>query len=317
MTFMRFNFLTLCAAMIVPTVTCSQNYPTRPVRIVSSEAGASNDFLSRVVAQGLSPSLGQQVIVDNRASAVMPGIVARAAPDGYTLLIATNLVWVAPFLQTVSYNVTRELTPITVASSSPCVFVVNNNVPATSIKELIELAKAKPGQLNYGSGGTGGSNQLATELFKSMAGVNIVGVPYKGSGAAITGVVSGEIQVMAATASSIAMQVKSNRVKALAVTSARPSSLFPGLPTVASAGVPGYEFATANVMFAPIATPVALINRLNQEVVAVLKKPDTKEKLFNAGMDVIASSPAQASEMVKADMARMGKLIKDANIHTD
>jgi tripartite-type tricarboxylate transporter receptor subunit TctC len=318
---MRSGFISSCLTVISVAATAplamAQNYPTKPVRIVTAEPGASNDFLSRIIAQGISEPLGQQVIVDNRASALVAGIVAKSNPDGYTLMVTTGLVWILPFLQSTSYDPVKDFLPVTIATSSPNVVVVHPSVAVNSVKELIALAKAKPGQLNYGSGSTGSASHLAAELFKSMAGINIVRVPYKSAGPAVTALIAGEVQLMVATSTSVAPHIKSGKLRALAVTSAQPSSAFPGLPTVTASGVPGYEASALLGVFAPAKTSTAIINRLNQEIVKAMNRPDMKERLAAAGMDVVGSSPAQSAVIIRNDMALMGKVIKDAGIRAE
>ncbi len=304
-------------ALVISNVTFAQNYPVRPVRIVCAEPGASNDFLSRVVAQGISEPLGQQVIVDNRATAVVVDLVARATPDGYTLLVTTGGMWISPALGTVTYNPTKDFTPVTLAVASPNVLVVHPSVAVNSVKDLIALAKANPGKLNYSSGDTGSASHLSAELFKAMAGLNIVRIPYRGAGPAVIGLVSGQVQMMIVSAGSVTPHIKANRLKALAVSSAQPTALMPGLPTIAASGVPGYSYSTVNAMFAPAKTPMAVVNRLNEVVVKALNRADIKEKLFGAGMDVVGSSPSDSMATIKADMAKMGKVIKDAGIHAE
>ena len=291
-----------------------QRYPNKPIRIVTSGVGGSGDFTARVIAQGLTASMGHQVIVDNRPSGIIPGkVVSTALPDGYTLLYNGVAHWLAPFLQEVPYDPVKDFSPITLAVSSPNVLVVNPSLPARSVVEFIALAKAKPGELNYGTSGIGSSIHLAAELFKAMAGVNITHVNYKGAGAALNDLIAGEVQMSFASARTAAPFVKSGRLRALGVGSVRPSALFPGLPTLA-ATLPGYESASTFGMFAPAGTPVTLINRLNSEIVKILNQDGTRERLLKIGIDVVGSSPAEFGASVKAEMARLGKVIKDAGI---
>ncbi len=245
-------------------VASGQHYPNKPVRMVTAEVGAAGDFVARLVAPGLSDSLGQQVIVENRGgSGVIPiGIVAKALPDGYTLLVFGSTLWLLPFIQDVPYNPVRDFSPITLAVTTPLLLVVHPSLPVKSIAELIAWAKAKPGELNYASGISGSATHLPAELFKAMAGVNIVRIAYKGGAPALSALIGGEVQVMFATASGAGPHVNSGRLRALAVTSAQPSALFPDLPTVAAAGLPGYDAASIMCIFAPAKTPAALIDRL-------------------------------------------------------
>src|SRR5688572_22193939 len=212
-----------------------QSYPVKPIRIVTPGSGGAADFAARLIAPGLTAALGQQVIVDNRSSTIIPGeIVSKAPPDGYTLLIFGAPFWIGPLLEKTPYDPVRDFQPITAAVRQPNILVVHPSLPVKSVRELIVLAKARPGVLNYASVATGSSSHLAGELFKAMAGVSLVRVPYKGSGAAMVALVSGEVEVSFASAGTVAGAVRSGRLRALAVTTAHPSPLVPGLPTVAA-----------------------------------------------------------------------------------
>ena len=295
----------------------AQDYPNKPIRIVTSEAGGGNDVQARLIAQGLSAALGEQVIVENRPSGVIPGeVVSKAAPNGYTLLLYNNTLWIGPLLQNTPYDMARDFAPITSVTRVPNVLVVNSTLPVKSVAELVALAKAKPGELNYGSSGTGGSNHLAAELFRFMAGVNIVRINYKGAGPALTALLAGELQLMFPTAGAVTPHFKAGRVRALAVTSAEPTALFPGVPTVAAV-LPGYESISIYGVFAPAKTPRTIIDKLNQEIVRFLNRSEVKEKFFTAGMEAVGSSPEQFAATVKSEMTRMGKVIKDAGIRTE
>jgi tripartite-type tricarboxylate transporter receptor subunit TctC len=240
--------------------------------------------------------------------------MAQAAPDGYTLLVSGNTHWILPLVQTVPYDPIRDYAPITVTTSSPALLAVHPGLPVNSVKELIALAKAKPGQLNYASGVQGSTTHLSTELFKAMAGVDIVRVSYKGSGPAAVALIAGEVQMMFFPASTGARYVQAGRVKGLAVASAQPSPLAPGLPTVAASGLPGYESGTLHAVFAPAGTPATVVKRLNQVIVSYVNRPDIKEQLFRGGLEVVGSSPEQASSMIKSEMTRLEKVIKSAGI---
>jgi tripartite-type tricarboxylate transporter receptor subunit TctC len=308
--------LSVAMCLLGTSVACAQSYPNKPIRIVTVMPGGPNDFAARVVAQGISGPIGQPVIVDNRPSNLMVDIVAKAPPDGYTLLLSGNVFMFGPLLRTVSYDPIRDFLPISTLYQMPNVLVVNPALPARSVKELIALAKAKPGELNYGFAGAGGSLQLAAELFKALAGVNIVGVNYKGAAAGVTGVMSGEVQVMFADAG-VMEQVKSGKLRALAVTSPQPSALAPDLPTVAATGLPGYQYVSISGIWAPARTPEAAINRLNQELVRLLSKPEVKTQFAGAGAEAIASSPAQFAAAISASIAAMDKVIKGAGIKVE
>lgn len=296
----------------------SQSFPSRPLRMLTGGAGGGNDVVARLIAQGLTANWGQQVIVDNRPSGIIPGeIVSKAQPDGYTMVVSGASFWISPLFQDAPYDPVKDFSPITLPVTTPNILAVNLALPVKSVKELIALAKAKPGELNYGAPGTGSSPHLGGELFKVLAGVNIVRINYKSAGAALTDLIAGQVQMTFGNALSVAPHVKSGRVKGLAVTSAQPSPLFPDLPTVAATGLPGYELISPFGMFAPARTPRPIINALNAEIVRVLNRPDSKEKLFNLGMEVVGSSPEQLEAMVKSETAKWRKVIKDAGIRAD
>jgi tripartite-type tricarboxylate transporter receptor subunit TctC len=216
-----------------------------------------------------------------------------------------------------SFDPVKDFAPIALATSSPNIVVVNASLGVKSIRDLIALAKARPGELNYGRAGAGGSSHLSAELFKSMAAVNIVSVPYKGSGPALIGLLGGQVQLIFATAPTVAPHVKSGKLSALAVTTAQPSALFPGLTTVTASGVPGYDSATIYGFLAPAKTPDAVIKRLNQDLARMLSGADMKEKLLNAGVEPVGGSPGEFASKIKSEMTLLGKLIKDAGISAE
>jgi tripartite-type tricarboxylate transporter receptor subunit TctC len=309
-------------AMSVCTVSVAADadrFPVKPIRIVTSEPGGGLDFVARIVAQGLSATLGQQVIVDNRPSGVFTGsIVSKATPDGYTLLFNGSSFWMLPFLQkNVPYDPIRDFAPITLATSAPLLLVVHPGVPAKSVQELIALARAKPGELNYSSSSIGTPQHIAAELFKSMTGVNVVRVPYKGAGPAIVALVAGEVQMTFSSAGAAIPHIKPGRLRALGVAAAQPSVLAPGLPTVASAGLPGFEAGSMWGFFAPANTSRQLITRLRDEIVAVLNKPDVKGRLMASTTEVVGSTPEKFAAEIKADMERGGRVIKAAGIRAE
>ena len=298
------------------TSVVGQNYPHKPIRIVTGSAGGGQDLATRIIAQRLSAAWGQPVIMDNRGGSgiVTAEIVSRAPPDGYTWLVTASPHWLLPLLQdNVPYDPVKDFSPITLALRLPNIVVVNPTLPVTSIKELIALAKAKPGALNYGSSGTGASTHLSAELFKAMAGVNIVRVPYKGGGPTLTAVLSGEVQLWFPNAAAAAAPVKSGKLRALAITSAQPSPLSPGLPTVASS-LPGYESVSMIGMFAQAKTRPAIIDQINREVVRILNAADVKEQLLGMGVEAVGSSPKEFDTAVKSEIVKWSKVIKDAGI---
>jgi tripartite-type tricarboxylate transporter receptor subunit TctC len=295
-----------------------QSYPVKPVRVVTAEPGGGNDFAARTIGPGVSGRLGQPWIVDNRGGAggaIAAELVARAPADGYTLLIYAGNIWTIPLLRSnVRYDPVRDFAPIGIVARSPNTLVVHPAVPVNSVNDLIALAKARPGQLSYGAGGTGASTHFAAELFKSMAKVDILRVSYRGNGPALTDLISGQIQIMFGTAGSVSPHVKSGRLRAIAVTSAEPSILAPGLPTVAASGLPGYESISIYGVYAPAKTPEAILRRLNEVIVATLNTPEIRERFFNVGVEAVGSTPAQLSLAMKDDVARLRRLIREAGI---
>ncbi len=297
---------------------CAQSYPVKPIRIVTSEAGGGNDIVARLVGQQLASGLGQSVVVENRPAGVIPGeIVSRAQADGYTMLLYGGSFWVAPLVQDVPYDVVRDFAPIVLIASTPNVLVVTPSLPVKSVGELIALAKSKPGAFNYASTSTGAPNHLAAELFKFMAGVNLLRVPYRGTAPAMNDLMSGQVHAMFAIAAAAMPHVRSGRLTALAVTSREPSVLAPGLPTVAASGLPGYEIAALYGAFFPVKTQATLIQRLNQEIVRIIARKEIVDRMFNVGLETVGSTPEQFAAKIKSEMAVFGKLIKNAGIRRD
>jgi tripartite-type tricarboxylate transporter receptor subunit TctC len=307
------------AALAVSVLGYGQNYPTKPVRLVVSGVAGSSNITARLIAPSLSDALGQQVVVDGRDGGVIVNdLVAKAQPDGYTLILNGSALWLLPYMRSnVPYDPVRDFAPVTLAVSSPNILVVHPTVPAKTTKDLIALAKAKPGELNCATGNAGTSNHLAAELFKSMAAVNIVRVPYKGGGPAITDLLGGQVQLMFASASSVTQHVKSGKLRALGVSSLKPSALAPGLPTIAATGLPGYESVAIFGILAPARTPTAIVRKLSEETVRVLNRADVKEKFFAAGSETVGSTPEQFATAIKSEMSRIGKVIKDAGIRDE
>jgi len=300
------------------TTGLGQSYPVKPIRVVTAGIGGGNDVSARLMAQGLTAAFGQQSMVDNRASGIITAeAVAKAAPDGYTVLVYGSTIWITPLLQTTPYDPVADFAAITMVASSPHVIVVHPSLPVNSVRELIALAKARPGQLNDASLGTGTSTHLGAELFKSMAGVKIVRVPYKSPATQLTDLIGGQVQLTFSTSGAAMPHVKTGRLKALAVTSAKPSALVPGLPTVAATGLPGFESGAIYVSFAPARTPAPIITRLNQEMVRYLGHAEVKEKFFNAALEVVGSTPEELTAKMKSEMARLGKVIKDVGIRVE
>ncbi len=306
----------LVAAAISSNVS-AQSYPYKPIRVLASEPGAQVDITARTISQLLTPALGQQVIVDNRPGIISVETAAKSPPDGYTLLFYTSAVWVLPLVQKVSFDATRDFTPITLATNAPLFLFTNPSLPVSSAGDLISYARSKPGALNYGSAGTGTSNHLAAELFKNMAGVDIVRVPYKGAAPAAIGVISNQVQLTFSSASLGMPHVKAGKLKVLGVAGPRPSALAPDVPTISASGLPGYEAASMACIWAPVNTPKPVVTRLNQEIVRALTNPQTKEKLLGSGVETTGSTPEQAAAYIKSDIVKWSKVIKDAGIRQD
>lgn len=300
------------------TVSHGQDYPAKPIRIITSGAGGGNDFVSRLLVQPLSSSLGQQVVVDNRGSGFASGLAVHQSPaDGYTLLVASNNLWTAPLLQKAPYDPVRDFAPLTLPTRAPYILVVHPSLPVRTVKDLVSLAKSRPGELNYSSTSTGSASHIAAESFNFMAGVKLVRVPYKSSAQEAADLVSGEVQLTFFDAGTATRFMKSGQVRGIAVGSAQPSPLFPNLPTI-GASVPGYEAKPQiNGMFVPAKTSEAIIRRLNQEVVRVLNLPEIREKLTGAGVEPVGSTPEQFAAEIKSEIAIMARVIKDAGIRVD
>ena len=315
---MRLRFLVSMIAIsaLAPGAARAQDFPSKPIRIVTGAPGGSSDFTARLIAQGLTENLRQQVIVDNRGN-VDGELVARAPPDGYTLVIDGASIWIGPLVQKAPYDPVRDFAPVTLAVSAPNVVIVQPSIPVKSIRELIAFAKAQPGKLNYSSGGIGASSHLAAELFKSMAGVTIININYKGTGPALNALIANEVQVMFVNPAIASPHIKSERVRALAVASLEPSPLMPDLPTVAAAGLPGFESVVLQGMFAPAGTPVARVKLLSREIAKVLNRPEVKERHFNTGVETVASTPEELAARIKSEMAKWGKVIRDARIRVE
>ncbi len=293
----------------------AQAYPKRPVRIVTSGVAGAADVSVRVVAPALGDALKQQFIVDNRTIGVIPGdIVSKAEPDGYTLLSHATLFWVGPLIQKPPYDVARDFAPITLLSSAPNLIVVNPSVPARSVKELIEYARARPDALNYASGGDGAPNHLAAELFRSMTGAKIVRIIYKSGSQQMTDLIGGHVQLMFANAGTVMPHIKSGKLRGLAIASARPSPLAPGMPTAAAEGLPGFEAATRVGLFAPARTPRAIVELLSRESAHAVGTAEVRQRYLSAGMEAVGSTPAEFAAEIKAENGKWEKVIKAAGI---
>jgi tripartite-type tricarboxylate transporter receptor subunit TctC len=296
------------------STTFAQSYPIKPVRVICTGVGGGADIAARLLFPGMSAAMGQQFVIDNRASGLIPGEVAsKMAPDGYNMLFYNNTVWVGPLFQKAGYDAVRDFVPVTLAARSPNILVIHPSLPVKTVRQLIALANAKPGQLNYATGSAGASNHVAAELFKSMSKVDIVRIPYKNGSLESASLLSGEVQIMFASAS-MTPYINAGRLRALAVTSTAPSPLFPGLPTVASAGLPGYESGSFYVFLAPAGTSPAVISRLAEESVKVLRTAEVRERYLRAGMEAVGSTPQELAALIHSDIARLTRLIKETGI---
>ena len=313
---------TAALTVAMPAESIAQTYPTRPIRVIVPFApGGGTDILARILAPKLSDGLGQQIVIDNRpggSSIIGTELVVKSPPDGYTLLAVDTSFSVNPSLHAkLPYDSFKDLAPVAHLASAPVLLVVHPSVPANTLKELVALAKAKPGSLAYASGGNGASTHLAGELFTMTAGVDIVHVPYKGTGPAIADVVAGQVQMNFAGISSARQFVDSGRLRALAVTGDKRNAAMPDVPTFAEAGYPGIDAGTNWGMFAPAGTPRDIIAKLNAEVNRVLQLADVKSRVAELGYDVGGGSPEDWGARARAEAEKWGKVVKQAGIKID
>ena len=310
-------FASVCCAPFA----AAQDFPTKTLRVMAANIGGTSDQMARLAAQALSANLGQPAVVLNRPGRQVISVLetAKSAPDGYTLLaVGANQFWLVPFMQkNVPYDPVKDFLPVTLLSTSPNLVVVHPGLPATNIRELIAHAKANPGKLNFGIGNYGNAGHLAGQLFLAMSQTNIVTVPYKGTAPAMNAVLAGEVQLSFPTVSSALPAAKAGRLRALAVTTARPTPLAPGIPTVNESGLPGYESSVFYAVFVPAKTPATIVGVLNRAIVRHLQSPDIKDKMFAGGLEIVASSPQELATAMKRDRERMGKVILDAGIQSE
>ena len=317
---MKKHFAFLIAATLLSLSAVSQTtYPTKPVKLmVGAGAGGGTDIIARMLAEKMTESLKGSFIVENKPGAsntIAADLTAKATPDGHTLLVATNTGQaIAPHLIKLSFDPMKDLTPIGLVVTVPNVLVVGSNVPANSVKELVALMKAKPEDFKYASSGVGSTQHIAGEGFDIAAGVKSVHVPYKGSAQAHLDIIAGNVQIMFDTTSSAMGQIKAGKFKPLAVTTAQRSSELPNVPTLAEAGVPGFEMSTWYGVFVTTGTPPDVINKLQLELARIIKLPDVHAKLKGLGGDPGNISPDEFSKINKQDFEKFGKLIKQANI---
>ncbi len=300
----------------------AQNYPSKPIRLVVTFApGGTTDIQARMLVEKLPARLGQQILIDNRGGAggnIGMEIVARAPADGYTLVITVIGTWaVNPHLYKLPYDVVNDFAPVIHVATTPGVLVIHPSVPVKTVKELVALARKRPGELAYGTAGLGSFTHISAELFSVMTGARMTHVPYKGSGPATADLVGGHIQLSFSSAVPAMPQIQSGRLRALATTGAKRLTVLPDLPTIAEAGVAGYESSTWTAMAAPARTPHAIVERLNREVNAVLQLPDIQERSAAMGSVITGGTPEWFHDYLKAELAKYGKLVKQAGIKTE
>ncbi|MFH1007139.1 MAG: tripartite tricarboxylate transporter substrate binding protein [Candidatus Latescibacterota bacterium] len=308
-------YFLICMFLLGPGIASGQSYPTKAIRIVTAAVGSANDLCARIVAKDLTGRLGQPAIVENPGGRAVE-VVVNAAPDGHTVLFYGSATYTMPLIRSEKYSI-ADLAPVSLSISSPNIVVVHPSVPVKSLKELIALAKARPGKLNYAAGTVGASPHTSMELFKSMTGVDIVRVPYKGTGPSVLALVAGEVDMMIAGLGSVETFIKSGKLRALAGTSAKRSELIPELPTVAEEGVPGYEAASRMGFYVPAKTPAFVINRLYQEVSRSVKTPQAKELFLRNGIEAVGSTPEEFAALIKTEMGWISKLIREGRIRTE
>lgn len=302
-----------------PAHAAEQPFPTKPVRlVVPFPAGGGVDIVARALAPHLTERWGQQVVVDNRPGAgatLGADIAARAAPDGHNLMLANTAHAInATLFKKLPYDPVRDFAPISLIATQPSVLVVHTSVAAKSVKDLIALAKAKPGELNYASSGNGTPPHLSAAMFENLAGVKMNHIPYKGAAPALTDLLGGQVQLMFATIISVTPHLGSGRIRALAVTSPKRSQALPDVPTVIESGVPGFEATAWFMLMAPAKTPAALVQRIARDAAAVVTQPDVASRFTKEGAEPVGSTPERAAAFLKSEIARWGKVIKAANI---
>lgn len=316
---MKLSTLALALLAVFAGTAAAQTYPNRAIRmLVPSTPGGSVDTLARTVAPKLAEKWGQQVVVDNRAGAggaIAGELLAKAPPDGYTLMMGTIAATATNVsLQKVNYDPLRDFAPVTLVATQNLMLVVHPSVPAKSVKDIIALAKSKPGQLSFASAGNGTGGHLSGELFKLLAGIDLLHIPYKGVAPALVDVVAGQVSMTFASLISGTPHYKSGRLRAYAVTGAKRSAALPELPTMQEAGVKGYESSTWYGVLAPAGTPVDIVNKLNAEIVGILKQPETNERLSQEGAEPVGNTPAQFGAHIKSEIEKWRKVIRAAGI---
>jgi tripartite-type tricarboxylate transporter receptor subunit TctC len=301
----------------------AQEWPAKPIRFIAPNLpGGPTDILARLIGQKLAETLGQPVVIENRAGAagnIGTEVAAKAPPDGYTLVTGNNATFGAnvSLYKRLGFDPVKDFTPIVLAATQPNILVVHPSLPVTNVKELIALAKARPGQLNYSGSGMGAAAHLSAELFKSMTATNIVHIPYKSAAPALTDLMAGETQLMFATSLSVIQHIKANRVRALGVTTAKRSRFLPELPTIAEAGVPGFEASTWHGVLVPTGTPGAIVERLNMEINRMLQLADVRERLAAMGAEVVGGSAKEFADHIQREIPKWAKVVKAIGVQLE
>lgn len=312
----------LGGALVCINAACAQVYPAKPIRMVLPwPPGGSTDATARVLVPWLTKSLGQQIIIDNRAGAagiIGVDIVAKASPDGYTIMLhSATHVANATIYSKLPYDTIKDFTAISLVAAQPTILVVNPALPIQSVKELIAMAKAEPGRLHYGSGGFGSALHMSAALFSKMAGVNIVHIPYKGGGPAVIALLGGEVQLLTATVPSVISLIKTGKLRALAVCSAKRSNLLPNLPTVAESGLPNYKMDSWVALFAPAGLSMSIVRRLHNEIERALNSTDVRDGLSQQGMEPMPSTQTEVAGFIQAELKKYADIIRDSEMRND
>jgi tripartite-type tricarboxylate transporter receptor subunit TctC len=321
MTVIRVVLATLLGVAAIATSVHAQNYPHKPIRIIALSSPASGpDIVGRLIGQKLTEAWGQQVVIDTRPGAsgiIGAEIGSKSAPDGYTLVIVTSqAAIVSGMYAKLPFHLARDFAPITLMASTPFILAVNPSVAATSVQELVALAKAHPGKLRYGSGGSGSPPHLSAEIFRSMTGIELVHVPYKGVTPAMLDTVGGQVQMVFSVIPAVLTTIKAGKLRALGITSATRSALVPDIPTIAET-VPGYEFIGWYALVAPAKTPDVILNRLNAQVVQALKTPEFQERFASLGAEPIGTTRAEAGQFIREQMEKMRQAVQTSGAKVD
>jgi tripartite-type tricarboxylate transporter receptor subunit TctC len=320
-TMLRYAAAVVFMGILLPELALAQSFPNRPLRIlVGFQAGGGVDISARAIAKHLNEALGQSVIVDNRPGAagnIAAGLVAKATPDGYTLLMSNSTIAIPSLFLNLPYDITRDLQPVSLIAIGPSVLTTHPALPVTTVKDLIALAKSKPKQLSYGSGGIGNITHLEMELVRVMTGVEMVHVPYKGSAPSIVGLVSNEVQVLFTSIPAALTQIKSGRIKPIAVSTLKRSSALPHIPTLDEAGLAGYDAASWYGLFAPTGSPASALVVLGRELVKIMQAPEIRERFMADGFEPAGLTPDQFAKYLREEIAKWAKVVKVAGIKAE